>query len=335
MVKNTKNNLFDKISIKKEVLPRALPQQAMLQSSKELRTTPVKISYALPAFENAKKKASCEASGGVWDEATQTCTQADTEAKVTKTEAIRNQETGRVTGVELPDGRFLGGLKPKDVQLLLEKQRQRTELPQGTVAGGTAQAQADMIQQLQNAQGISPDGREIIQPQGAVSNIATGASAAAGAVIGAKSGAGIGTLIAPGIGTAIGGIIGGIGGAIGGAYVKQRFQKNQDINEANKVFTQAKQNKAEIMNMINSGIITEGQARGLWAEEKQNIFAVQRYLQQQTQSDLNNFLGNPGDDLIAVDSYLTLDPFYDLEFEKALIMPNPTRILNLPNETEE
>jgi len=208
--------------------------------------------------------------------------------------------------------------------------------PYDTAVAQQQQAQLQLQQQadlLNQPDILMPDGREVVQDGGLVSDTATGAAAAGGAVVGAKAGAALGTLVAPGIGTVIGGIVGGIGGAIGGAYTKLTVQKRQSVKEATKVFSQAKTNKNEILNMVNAGLVTEGQARALWQEEKQNIYSSYTYLKRETDSDLNNFLGQPADELIQVESYLALDRFYDVEFEKALMQPNPNKILNL-NPTE-
>lgn len=170
----------------------------------------------------------------------------------------------------------------------------------------------------------------LLDTNNTVSNVATGGAALGGAVLGAKSGAALGTVIAPGLGTIIGGIVGAAGGAIGGAYVKLTAEKLYDVKKANKIFSTAKTNKQEILNMVNSGLMSEGQARELWQEEKDNIAISQSYLKRQTQNDLNDFLGKPGDDLLAIERYLALDNAYDLEFEKALMSPDPNKIRNIP-----
>lgn len=306
------------------------------------------------AFKQAQEKAqdpdkksreSCMAKGGKWDPSTKTCImpQKQTETETAKTQEPSNanqvfrDESGRASGVTI-NGKTYLGLSPQEVEGLLasEQAKQGGPATQQFEQGITTQQQAQQQANLLQTPGmeLTPDGRQVVQDGGVVSNVATGGAALAGGIVGAKSGAAVGTLIAPGIGTIIGGIVGGIGGAIGGAYVKQRVQKTQSIKQANKVFTQAKTNKGEILNMINAGLVTEGQARSLWQEEKQNIAASQAYLKRQTQSDLNNFLGNPGDDLVAIESYLALDALYDLEFEKALLQPNPAMIRRMENSEE-
>lgn len=256
--------------------------------------------------------------------------QAKTTGGSGKTEVFRN-EKGNLSAAQLPDGRIFLGLSPDDVRNLAAQQNQKQATPPGAVEASQAAAQRrtqSQEQQMLSAAPIplSPDGRQAVPDESMLSKGATGAAAFGGAVFGAKAGAAVGTLIAPGIGTAVGGIIGGVGGAVGGAYTKMTIQKRQDVKESLKLFSQAKKNKQEILNMINAGLLSEGQARELWQEEKQNIAAAHSYLKRQTQNDLTNFIGNPGDELIQVESYIALDNYYDLEFEKALLQPNPAMI---------
>jgi hypothetical protein len=209
-------------------------------------------------------------------------------------EVMKDAETGKLTGITTPDGQRLMNLSPGEVRALAEKYNAQTATPQGFV---DAEQQAVLRQQqLQQANilqspgmEMTADGRQVVQEGGIMSNVATGAAAIGGGIVGAKAGAAagaaLGSFLAPGVGTIIGGIVGGVGGAIGGAYVKQRIQKTQSIKQANKVFTTAKTNKAEILNMINAGLVTEGQARSFWIEDKKNIAASQAYLKRQTQND--------------------------------------------------
>lgn len=309
-------------------------------------TTPTTTLYEKPEKDKRTPQQACIEEGGFWDAKTQTCLRAPptptpTPQPTEPTKESKGQGEYFIPHVPNPVSREEYNAYKSSVGFQTAEKGAQTPLVEQTLSQtkGTrqfAEAQAmqeqDLLSQPQPM--FTPDGRQIIQPQGLVSQGATLASAGAGAVVGAKAGAGLGTLIAPGVGTLIGGVVGAIGGAIGGAFIKQKVQKIQDVKEANKVFSQAKTNRAEILNMINSGIISEGQARTLWAEEKQNIYATQSFLKKQTQDDLNNFLGNPGDELIAVNSYLFLERYYDLEFEKALLQPNPSRIVQIPKEND-
>jgi hypothetical protein len=275
----------------------------------------------------------CEQSGGIWDAQTQTCIRLSKQTPTTTTKTTTPKSSTK-NGVIDKEGNAItpeqNAARLKEFEFLAASQG-RSAMAQIQQREALAQQQQDLLNTPQME--VTPDGRQIIKEGGIVENLATGGAAIGGAIAGAKfgavGGAALGSVV-PGLGTAVGGLVGGIGGgvvgAIGGAYVKLKIQKGQDIKEANKVFSQAKTNKQEILNMINANLVTEGQARELWQEEKQNIAATQTYLKRQTQSDLNAFLGNPGDELIAVESYLTLDNLYDLEFEKALIQPDQTKI---------
>lgn len=288
------------------------------------------------------RKASCEASGGVWDPVSETCirkpkeeeTKTTPKAKLTTPETFTDPRTGRASGIVLPDGRTFLGLSPQDVNQIAAGEAARVARPAGTQPVGTQQSQIEMQNQLNNLQPMATGNiRELFPQENLISQGATGAAAVGGAVFGAKTGAAAGAALGtavPVIGNiagAIGGaVIGGAVGAVGGAYTKVSIQKRQSVKEATKVFSQAKTNKNEILNMVNAGLLSEGQARGLWQEEKQNIASAHAYLFRQSQNDLDAFLGSPGDELIQVESYLALDTQYDLEFEKSLLQPNPLKI---------
>jgi hypothetical protein len=248
----------------------------------------------------------------------------------TQPEVYRDHQTGKITAV-LDNGKFMPFGDDQEARDYIKRRQGILATPPGAIEVSQARQNEQVALQEQQILSsapapLNPDGRQAVPDENILSKGATGAAAAGGAIFGAKAGAAVGTLIAPGIGTLVGGIIGGAGGAIGGAYTKMTIQKRQNVKEALKVYNQAKTNKQEILNMVNAGLLSEGQARGLWQEEKQNIASSHSYLKQQTQNNLDDFLGNPGDELIMVESYLALDSLYDLEFEKALMQPNPAMI---------
>ncbi len=285
--------------------------------------------------DEARLKIACLNNGGTWDAKSKTCIPKKVEEK----EETKKQPPATNDPV-LKLAREKGLSLENAADVLLSKtggtpQQQLARASANATNVQEANTEAQQLFQQQNPISLGGETLPTLGQQNTFENVATGASAVAGGVAGAKIGAIIGTALAPGVGTAVGGVVGAIGGAIGGAYAKVTIQKRQQIKEANKIFTQSKKNKNEILNMINAGLINEGQARSLWEEEKSNIALSHSYLKTQTQSDLNNFLGNPGDDLIAVERYLQLDQFYDLEFEKSLLAPNPSKILFIPPTQEE
>jgi uncharacterized membrane protein len=286
-------------------------------------------------IDDSQKIADCRARGGRWDATNRTCVMPEEQAKPSVD--LRTEGNKFFIGnKEVSEQEYRGAQDSLRPGVFSSPQQQGRLADMGIDPFASKQAETRQQQALlsQPQTMMTPDGREIIQPEGMLSRGATLASAGAGAVLGAKTtgalGATIGSFLAPGVGTVIGGAIGAgvgaVGGAIGGAFVKMKVQKIQDVREAKKVFSTAKTNKDEILNMVNAGLVTEGQARSLWNEENQRIYASYSFLKRQTQNDLNNFLGSPGDELIDVQSYLALDPQYNLEFEKALMQPNPMRI---------
>lgn len=173
------------------------------------------------------------------------------------------------------------------------------------------------------------DLRNIDREGNVIDTLGTGAAALAGGLLGAKSGAATGAFLAPFTGGAsvpIGAALGGIGGAIGAAFIKISAQERQDVKKANKVFTTAKTNQNEILDMVNAGIISRSEAVELWEDEKLNIYSVEANLKKRTSSDLQDFLSDPGDELAAVEARVRLQPYLDTEFQLALVAPDPTKI---------
>lgn len=191
----------------------------------------------LPLIDQPKDtrtpKEKCEAKGGFWDEETQTCILAKIKkdeptpvppvADVTTPEVIKDQDTGKITGVRLPDGRSFFG-SPKEIRDILAKYAEKTTLPPGSVPSGTAQRTAELRaegEQLAGGVGqfgqlpISPTGLDVGEAAtvGVIGAIPRALSLAAG---GAALGAIAGTAVLPGIGTAGGAAIGAVGGFVSG-----------------------------------------------------------------------------------------------------------------------
>ena len=269
----------------------------------------------------------CISGGGQWDEAARKCVFPEKQAEPPESKEKFPATDDPVLTLAREKGLSLEAAA--DILLAKKRQSPAKQLAEASVDFRNKESaqieQSQLLTQQQAGVQFLPDEREL-PGDSLLSHATTGAAAVGGAVVGAKFGAAAGTLIAPGIGTVIGGVVGAVGGAVGGAFTKLTVQKRQQVKEANKVFTQSKSNRAEILNMINAGLLTEGQARELWQEEKQNIAAAHRALKFRTDNDLEEFLGNPRDELIAIESYLRLESQFDLEFEKALLAPNPNRI---------
>lgn len=321
-----------------------------------------------PKAEKSQAQIDCEKKGGRWDILSQSCILPDKPKSFTETNqpippelTLTNQpQTGATPkksvvfnqdGTVTVDGKTIS---KQEYSTFLGTQGS-SSAPGGMITPGIQEIQQgrdpqvalqQKMQQLAQQGMITPEELGMLGQQfennGALAGISTTGAAFGGALSGATTlggiGAGIGSVV-PGIGTAIGGGIGaGIGaivGGIGGAFGKKTIQKRQSVKEANKNFSSAKTNKDKILNYVNQGLVTEGQARSLWAAEKESVYSSYAYLKRETQNDLNNFLGQPGDDLIAIENYLALDMQYDLELEKALMQPNPLMIRYIAPEQNE
>ena len=301
------------------------------------------------------EKQKCIDAGGQWNGTScvfsqeQQVTNAFKSNKPIGSEENTKQDLPEDPLLKLARERGLSLTQAADVMIAKSKQSPENKLAQLSAENrNVASAQLEQQQMLQQQLGISQQQdvgglrTAVLGENNAAENIGTAAAALGGGIATAgtfaTAGAALGSIV-PVIGTAAGAIggaaLGFAVGAIGGALVKLSVQKRQDVKQANKIFTTSKSNKDRIINQINAGMLTDSAARTLWAEEKANISLAHSYLKQQTQEDVNNFLGNPGDELIALESYLSLDQAYDLEFEASLLNPDSRRVILIPQETAE
>jgi hypothetical protein len=155
-----------------------------------------------------------------------------------------------------------------------------------------------------------------------------------GATGGAGIGAGIGALLAPAtagasipVGAAIGGTVGGAIGLIGGAYGVITADKRGDVKQASKVGKIANTNFGQTIDALNSGIITKDEALTRWRNDKTSLYAAQANLKRDTDGSLDRFLSGGADEMALVEGYVyDLETIYQLEFEMALMQPNPNNI---------
>lgn len=296
--------------------------------------------------EENRQAIACINSGGRWDKNRKICIpkeQVQRELKEQEDKKKGKEELPKTNDPALQLAREKGIPIKEAAAILAQKGQQSPQkqlLNQSLVntQNEADQREAAAIADQQFAQQQAAQGETApieLGTNNPLSTAATVAAAGGGALVGAKAGAALGTVVAPGVGTIVGGIIGGIGGAIGGAYTKLSIQEKQDVKKADQLWKKAKTNKNEILNMVNSGLLTEGRARALWAEEKANISLAHSYLKEQTSNDLKDFLGSPGDELINIEAYLQLDSEYDLEFERALLNPDPRRVVFIPQESQD
>ena len=295
--------------------------------------------------DNIMKRQQCLAQGGKWDGNTCIFTAEQSIAQSVASNQPK-PKTDTPTGPPPTDDPVLKfareeGLSLKQAADILQARSQQSPAKQAvrqSVATQNAegvqreqvQAQLQRAQEFQNTQDVQPS----FQEPGSQVNVANEIGLAAAMAGGAAGGAQLGAALTPILGP-LGIIGGGIVGAIGGAITVLKLDEKQNVKKGNKIFTTSKTNKEKILNQINAGLMTETAARQAWAQEKANIALSQSYLKKVTNDDLKEFLGNPGDELIAVESYLELDEMYDFAFENALLNPDASKIIQIttPQET--
>ena len=232
-----------------------------------------------PEIVKSSAQIECEAKGGKYDLNTQTCVlpepkaptpkelegltlKKDTpetvvpDANLTTPEFIKDEETGNITGVTLPDGSTFFGT-PKEINEIVRKSNLRTLPPAGTVPLGTAQRGAEQLAagqqlaaqvgQIGPSTGLVPTDLSQTEAltQGVVNSIPSAIRLAGGAAIAAGT---IGAVAAPVTGglsipaaAAIGGAIGFIAGIAGGMISNFNSQRTDNTNAQQRVLDEGKQ----------------------------------------------------------------------------------------------
>lgn len=142
--------------------------------------------------------------------------------------------------------------------------------------------------------------------------IATG-SAIGAAGIGGKIGGAIGTTITPGVGTAVGYAVGAAAGTA--AFLgKIALDEHQNVKELKESFGGIKTNFDTISNEVKVNPAYREQALIDWQTEKENLYRIEQILKKKTQSNLFEFLGDPGDEYEEVEAYMRIFDIKEQEF---------------------
>lgn len=256
-----------------------------------------------------------------------------------KPEVIRDGDTGEITGVTLPDGRTLLGLKPSEVRDLIEKDRQKRELPAGADEAGTTKKAIEQMQAQQQANAaadlLQSNQQAGVQPTVALGNNAQDLLATAGTSLpsiaaGAASGAGLGAAVGsfvPILGTTIGAVAGGIIGALTAFGAQLAVDRHQTTKEALTVFKKASTTRnTQILNMANSGQFPPAEVVRAYETNLANIREAERELRSQTRGAVGRQLSGAMDELIQVQLYIQNEPYYRAQLMDALRNPQPGRV---------
>lgn len=279
----------------------------------------------LAALKQAQ--ADCRAAGGQWDPVTKSCIMpkapeapltAPPTANVPKgtVETFTNNETGRASGVVLPDGRTFLGLNPNDINKIAAGEANKVQMPLNSSPVGTAQASAN--QQMQVQQAISQIGavnpniglvREtpIDFGQAMTAGVANVPSLITNIATGAAGGAAAGSVI-PGVGTVAGGVAGGVAGAIKGVWggVTSNIAKQQrgEIAASVDVLTSAKTNMRQLSVLAANDPANAGEYVQAFNYQKQLVYQAQRKIKAETTGNLNKFTEDGTDILSDFDLFL-------------------------------
>jgi len=269
--------------------------------------------------------------------------------KLKQPEVIFDQETGKMTGVKMPDGRTFLGISPNDIRGLVGKATQDTSLPAGALPAGTQQAQQDTTQQIQRLtqlaqqglltpqemqaiQGASPDIGQALGAggigviPGAAGGLATGIGA--GILGGAISGAAAGSVV-PGIGTVILGAAGALTGFL--IAVKGNIKKQQTEQFAADTLALTKGNTflRSLITDTNQNPQNAPDNIALFYKTLNMIDAAHVKTYRDSQENLNKFLGEDGTvQLARFETFnSTLRAYYINRFNIALNNPDPNQVL--------
>lgn len=305
------------------------PYQSPYNQGDKLQKGLSKVAAAIVPGERETQKreadrqarAQCVASGGRWDEATGTCIMPPPkvensaqgapvpQAQLTSPEVYTNQ-SGRPSGIALPDGRSFLGLSQDDVNKIAQREQAKTQLPEGTAPVGTAQAQLEAGLQGQALAGqvgqfgqlpVSPTGFDTQEAvlQGIAGTIPRALSlATAGAGAGLVGGATVGSVI-PGAGTAAGagagaaigaaaGFVSGISSGIISNYKKQRTDTTQ---QQRKVLREGKQNLKDWATLAQADPSNKAYYLSQYNAQAAQIDKAYRQLKLDTSRDLAKFEG--------------------------------------------
>ena len=283
-------------------------------------------------FKEAQEKLTpqqkCEAGGGFWDVKTQTCLRVPPKQEAPAPppkapgalETFTSSETGRASGITTPDGRTFLGLSPAEVQQVATGEQERAARPLGTAPVGTAaaqqqeqqliQQQAGQIGQLQEAAWAPVQQAPIDWSQAGVAGISNLPSIVSRTAAGAAGGAVAGGTLGLGVGAVPGAIVGGIGGFISavwsGTAANIKGQQRGEIGASQDVLTNAKTNMRQLAMLASQDPANAGEYIQAYNAQLSMVHKAYRQIKAETQGDLNKFMED-GTDILS-DFELFLGP---------------------------
>lgn len=291
----------------------------------------------------------CIAKGGKWDPINKVCVMpqinftdvskkpVEPEVKLQNPEIFKSSETGRLSGIEVPNGNTYLGLGPEEVNKIAESESQKAAIPEGTALAGTTKNTIQQQQTIQKLMQLTQQGlltsNELDVIAGANPDLkeALGAgvvSAAPGIVAGAVTGATVGALGGP-IGIVGGAIIGGIGSFLIGLRGNLKAQQSGEFAADQTALTKGERYLRGLITDTNQNPQNAAENIALFYQTLNLIDAAHAKTYKDSQENLNRFLGNDGTPQLAKFETFdaTMRQYYISQFTSALNKPNPNQIL--------
>ena len=238
---------------------------------------------------------------------------------------IRDQETGKITFVEMPSGKTISG-SDKELRTILEKRAALAQTPEGAVEASQIAEQQQRVETTAGIGQLTPEQHQRIQGAQVQTNPINQAQAItaglAGASAGAAGGAVIGSAV-PVVGTAIGAVAGGVVGFLGGYFTKISADKRQNVKNGYVLANEAASNMNWVISEVNAGRMPPSVAQAQFNEDLVNFYVGQQYVKQLTNSNLDEFLSGGVDELTRLNEFESRIPQLQLNLALAIQQPNP------------
>ena len=320
-------------------------------------TAPLQEGFARQQEEEAKQKEiedrrSCIARGGKWDKVTKTCDldlklaptkEAQEPPKVTPSgpELFHDPETGKVTGVTLPDGRSFFGLNTDEIDDIINRDKAEKARATGLPSVGTAQAEADRAFRIQEQ--IAQIGQlgtldPAIQADINISQAVTAglarvipglaAGAAGGALVGGAATAGVAAIP----GAIIGAGLGAVTGFTSGILSNIKEQQSGELRAAREELSTGLRSMRQLAMLASQDPSNADIYISQYNAALTRIYQSRRQTQAEVTGDLNAFMEDGREQLAAFDVFLQEDGLADIYGQKLAISLNSGVTLSINGE---
>lgn len=257
-------------------------------------------------------------------------------AKISTPEVIRDQDTGRISGVTLSNGSTFFGNK-REVEAIVNRQTAKTETPEGAVTAGTAQRQLELQQQINKIGQIGKLNPAVQADINISQAITAGAAkvipaAVGGAALGATAGL-IGSGGALSIPGAIGlGAAGAVTGFTSGILSNIKEQQRGELQAADIELTNARTNMRQLAMLASQDPANADIYISQYNDQLTRIYQARRQTKAEVTGDLNSFMEDGREQLADFDAFLQPGGIADIYGQKLSIALNSGIPLSINGE---